>query len=455
MIELPLSTRFAPGNRDASHVLLVSPMMLPARNLAQAARSLFALALLGALAQASGCKPATAPAAKPAESPAKVATIAHEETLNTIVLTPEAEKRLGITLTPVEARKVKRTSSFGGEIMLPTGASIIVSAPLSGTLQLPPGQKRVKVGQRLKYKQPMLLLLPLLSPERAVLTPAERIRFAEARNAVATQRIDAEGLVQQAKVQVEAAQIALNRAERLLREQAGNARTVDEAKAQLSLAEKALHAAQQRKELVDNINLDEEAGNLTPLAIEAPQDGVLRAEHAAVGEVVAVGAPLFEVMDYDPIWIRVPVYVGELPEILADQPAQINGLSAAIGSKSFTARPVSAPPTAAALSSTVDMYYELPNADGALRPGEKVQAQLTLRSARQARLVPWSAVIHDINGGTWVYENTAAQTYVRRRVQVGYVVDSQAVLEDGPPPGAKIVGDGAMELFGTEFAFGK
>ena len=45
--------------------------------------------------------------------------------------------------------------------------------------------------------------------------------------------------------------------------------------------------------------------------------------------------------------------------------------------------------------------------------------------------------MHDINGGTWVYENTAAHTYVRRRVQVRYVVDDLAVLETGGPPSAQ------------------
>ena len=66
--------------------------------------------------------------------------------------------------------------------------------------------------------------MPLLSPERAVLTPAERVRFAEAKNAVATSRIDAVGLVQQGEVQVEAAKIVLDRAERPVREQAGTVR---------------------------------------------------------------------------------------------------------------------------------------------------------------------------------------------------------------------------------------
>jgi hypothetical protein len=63
--------------------------------------------------------------------------------------------------------------------------------------------------------------------------------------------------------------------------------------------------------------------------------------------------------------------------------------------------------------------------------------------------------MHDINGGTWVYENTADHTFVRRRVQVKFIVDDLAALESGPATGAKIVTAGAVELYGAEFGFAK
>jgi RND family efflux transporter MFP subunit len=402
-----------------------------------------------------GCSQQAGQAAKPAEPPAKVAAIAQEDRLNTIQLTPEAEQRLGIALAPVQSRPMQRLRSYGGEVALPTGASIIVSAPLGGMLQAPSSSGSPRVGAVVAQKQPVFMLLPLLSPERSVLTPAERIRFAEARNTLAQSRIDADGQVQQAKVQVEAAQIALARAQRLLREKAGTLRTVDEAQAQLSLAQKGLAAAENRKRLVDGIKLDEEAGTLSPLPIESPRRGVIRTLQAAVGEFVAPGAPLFEVMDYDPVWIRVPVYAGELADIAGDEPARISSIAERAGEAVRMAQPVAAPPTAVPLASTVDMYYELSNPGGKLRPGERVSAQLALRGERESRVVPWSAVIHDIQGGQWVYENTGPHVFVRRRLMVDYVLDGQAVFHDGPRPGMQIVTAGAVELFGTEFGFAK
>ena len=63
--------------------------------------------------------------------------------------------------------------------------------------------------------------------------------------------------------------------------------------------------------------------------------------------------------------------------------------------------------------------------------------------------------MHDIHGGTWLYEQTAERTYVRRRVQVQYVSGTSAVLKEGPKKGTKVVTAGAVELFGTEFGFAK
>ena len=189
------------------------------------------------------------------------------------------------------------------------------------------------------------------------------MNYAQARNTIATSRIDADGQVQQAKVQVEAAQIMVDRAERLFREQAGTARAVDDAKAQLSLAQKTLDAAQLRKKLLDNIKLDEEVGQQTPLLIESPQQGMLRVAHVAAGEVVAAGAPLFEVMQFDPIWVKASVYVGELAEIELDKEAEISGLAGPRDTAVYPARAISAPPTATALASSVDLYYELKNPD--------------------------------------------------------------------------------------------
>ena len=142
--------------------------------------------------------------------------------------------------------------------------------------------------------QPVLLLTPLLSPEREVLTPAERVSIVQGKNQIATWRADAALQVVQAQEQVNKAKLDLERAERLFRDSAGTKKAEDDAQSQMNLANSALDAAKTRQKLVDSIESESQAGQQTPLTIESPQAGMVRTQNVAPGEVVAAGAPLFE-----------------------------------------------------------------------------------------------------------------------------------------------------------------
>ena len=117
--------------------------------------------------------------------------------------------------------------------------------------------------------------------------------------------------------------------------------------------------------------------------------------------------------------------------------------------------PVQTPPTAIPQAAAVDLYYDLNNSDGSLRPGERVLVRLSLHESNQSRVVPRAAIIYDIYGGTWVYVKIAPHTFARRRMRIAYFVDHEALVDEGPAKGDLVVTDGAPELFGTEFEFGK
>ena len=387
-----------------------------------------------------GCKPASSGSGSAKVPPAKVASPPQESKLNNIELTEAAEQRLGIQVAPVEFRKVPTTRTFAGEVVLPLGASVVVSAPVNGTLRVPNGGKVPKVGESVKRKQPIFGLVPLLSPD--------------ARLALVTAQADADGQVKRAQTRLEAAQKTLELAQQARQEKVGTLQAVNDAKERVSDAQEALDAAKAVKALRDGNANDEASAAADLLVIEAPQAGVVRAVTAVAGQIVPAGAPLFDVMDYSTVWIRVPVYVGELAEVSPSQPAQVSSLSDKPGAKTASAKPVAAPPSATPLSSTADLYYELANADGKLRPGEKVSATLILQGDQESLVVPWSAVVHDIHGGNWVYEKTAPQTYVRRRVEVRSVVQPYAVLSSGLAAGKEVAVEGVAELYGTEFGFG-
>lgn len=408
-----------------------------------------------ALFVSGGCAPSPESAAKP-PAPAKVDEPQHEETLNRIQLTPVAEERLRLKTATVERKAVARQRGYGGEVVLPTGASLVVSAPVNGKIEQPSPDGMPVVGARIRSGQAIFSLHPLLSPERDVLTPAERISYAQAQLQLSQARLDAASQVKQAQTQFNAAEIALNRATDLLQKQAGTVKAVDDAQAVYELAQKALEAANRRAELLEDISLEGDAsGKAVALPIESPRDGLLRSVSAAPGELVPAGTPLFEVMNIDRVWIRVPVYAGEVPQIAAGASARVKSLADPPDAPGREAHPVPAPPTAVPQAAAVDLYYELSNTDQTLRPGQRVTATLPLGSQQERLVIPWSAVVHDVYGGTWVYEQIEPHVYVRRRVSVPYTVDDMAVLDEGPAAGTNVVVTGVAELFGTEFEFSK
>ncbi len=197
------------------------------------------------------------------------------------------------------------------------------------------------------------------------------------------------------------------------------------------------------------------AGTLGPAPIAAPIAGMVLRVHASAGLQVTAGAPLVELADLGRLWVRVPVYVGDLGSIDGSKDARIAGPGAPPGAEGKGARPVAAPPSAHPGDAAADLFYEVDNADGALRPGQKVGALLPLKSGEEALVVPWSAVVHDPHGGTWVYEKVDELKFTRRRIEVRAVEGTLAVLARGPGAGAEIVAVGALELYSTEFFVSK
>jgi multidrug efflux pump subunit AcrA (membrane-fusion protein) len=155
------------------------------------------------------------------------------------------------------------------------------------------------------------------------------------------------------------------------------------------------------------------------------------------------------------LWVRVPLYAGDVRDVASDVPASIAQLGANANEAKRPGKRVSGPSSANPAAAAIDLYFEVANGDGALQPGEKVDVTLTLRESEPTVVVPWSAVLHDVHGGEWIYEHVGPHAYSRRRIQVRHVTDGLAALTNAPPPGTPVVIEGAAELFSTEFGVGK
>jgi len=85
---------------------------------------------------------------------------------------------------------------------------------------------------------------------------------------------------------------------------------------------------------------------------------------------------------------------------------------------------------------------------------DQVREVMVKRSTSPRRVVPYSSLIYDVKGQTWIYTSLQPRTFVRHKVDVDYIEGDMAVLNDGPPAGTVVASVGVAELYGAEFKVG-
>ena len=160
---------------------------------------LIVVALLSA-----GCSEPDAGPALKAAAPATVEHARTEAELSTVTLSPEAIKRLGIESVAASVQQVSGSRTLGGEVMVPEGRTVLVSAPVAGTLV---SAGAVTAGARVRKGAAVFRLLPLAAGER-------------------DERIDVQRSAAQAEAEEQAARQRLTRLEQLLQDGAASVRAV-------------------------------------------------------------------------------------------------------------------------------------------------------------------------------------------------------------------------------------
>lgn len=67
------------------------------------------------------------------------------------------------------------------------------------------------------------------------------------------------------------------------------------------------------------------------------------------------------------------------------------------------------------------------------------------------KVVPYSAILYDEGGRTWVYTSPERLTFVRAPVVIAAIRGPDAILRSGPEVGTEVASVAAAELYGTEF----
>ncbi|HEY6693985.1 MAG TPA: hypothetical protein VI006_14130 [Solirubrobacteraceae bacterium] len=85
--------------------------------------------------------------------------------------------------------------------------------------------------------------------------------------------------------------------------------------------------------------------------------------------------------------------------------------------------------------------------EGAERAGLRTE---TVHRERGRRVVPYTALVYDADGKTWVYTVSRPLTFQRAEVVVDRVEGGEVLIDDGPPVGTGVVTVGATQVYGAE-----
>jgi len=90
---------------------------------------------------------------------------------------------------------------------------------------------------------------------------------------------------------------------------------------------------------------------------------------------------------------------------------------------------------------------------------EKAMQRLDVKTDRVREqggktVVPYSSLIYDPKGQTWVYTSPAPRTFVRHKIDIDHIKGDMVVLNDGPPAGTVVASVAVAEIYGAEFKVG-
>ena len=148
--------------------------------------------------------------------------------------------------------------------------------------------------------------------------------------------------------------------------------------------------------------------------------------------------------------VRIAVSPSELESVAARKPARIRALTRGAKNTWVTAKPIDKMPVNGD-QPWVNLHYAVAGTGHGLVPGQRVSVELDrVGAGKPQKIVPYSSVLYDVRGNTWVYINPKPLAFVRHAIKVDFIKGDIAVLTDGPAIGTKVVSVGAPELFGAE-----
>jgi RND family efflux transporter MFP subunit len=247
-------------------------------------------------------------------------------------------------------------------------------------------------------------------------------------------------LVRQARAVLNEARLGLDRVHRLMDDQLVSRAQVDAAEAAFAVAEGRYQDAQEeilnRQAVLAQRRTELELARqqLTDSVLHAPFEGAVRERHASPGQFVAAGEPVVTLVRVHPLRLRLAVPERDSAGLRAGQEVR---LTVEGDERPRTGRVARLSPAITETSRTLMVEAEVPNPDGALRPGAFASAQIVTTADQPVILVPASSII-TFAGIEKVLVVVDGKT-VEKRVRTGRRAESQVEILEGLEAGEDVV----------------
>ena len=247
-------------------------------------------------------------------------------------------------------------------------------------------------------------------------------------------------VVKQAAANLTQAQLTRDRMARLLEQQLIPQQDFDAATAALQVAEarhqEAIETARTRQALLGQrmSELEIARQQLRDSAITAPFDGRIRERQAGVGDYVAAGQTVVVLVRVHPLRLRLEVPEREAAGVRGGQAVRLT-VEGDPGTHEGRVARIS--PAIREESRTLLVEAEVPNPDGALRPGTFAKAEIVTVADEPAVLVPTSSVVSF--AGIEKVIGVADGKAVEKRVKTGRRAGDRVEILEGAAAGDVVV----------------
>lgn len=317
----------------------------------------------------------------------------------TIFVPKSIQRIFGLRTTVAESSTQRRSVELPGRIIPDPNASGFVQTSVGGRISPPPGGflrlgARVEQGDVLAYVTPPLQAIDVSTMRQQQGDLDQQLSIVERRLA----RYELMGPTVVPRSQIEDTRLELK-------------------------------GLKERRASLDKVRRE-------PEALIAPVAGVIAEGTPVAGQMAQPGAVIFQIVDPKHLWIEALSF---------EAIAGLQGASAvtSAGRKLPLAYRGSG---FADRSQSIPIHFAIQGETADLRAGQFVTVLIVTSDEKQGIAVPRTSIVRGANGQDFVFEHTAAETFVARPVRVEPLDGEKVLIAAGLQPGRRVVVQGAELL---------